>query len=73
MLLNTQNNDPTAPGNSSGDLLVDRLLHIIEQKDELIRQQAEDIGQLRAHIDQLKEKLQKTADVVSTETTANVG
>lgn len=73
MLLNTQNNDPTAPGNSSGDLLVDRLLHIIEQKDELIRQQAEDIGQLRAHIEQLKEKLQKTADGVSTAVTANVG
>lgn len=57
---------------SSGDPLTDRLLHIIEQKDELIRQQAEETGQLRAHIEQLKDKLQKTADNANTAVTANV-
>lgn len=58
---------------TSGDPMVDRLLAIIERKDDLIRQQAEEIGQLRAELAQLKQRLQKSADAASTERTANVG
>ena len=59
--------------NSSAESMVDKLLCIIDKKDEIIRQQAEDIGQLRAELAQLKLKLQKSADAASTEHTANVG
>lgn len=58
---------------SSGDPVVDKLLQVIEKKDELIRQQAEDIGQLRAQIDQLKSKLLNNASDASIGVTANVG
>ena len=58
---------------SSAESLVDKLLCIIDKKDDIIRQQAEDIGQLRAELAQLKLKLQKSADAASTEHTANVG
>lgn len=59
--------------NSSAESMVDKLLCIIDKKDDIIRQQAEDIGQLRAELVQLKLKLQKSADAASTEHTANVG
>ena len=59
--------------NSSAESMVDKLLCIIDKKDDIIRQQAEDIGQLRAELAQLKLKLQKSADAASTERTANVG
>lgn len=59
--------------NSSAESMVDKLLCIIDKKDDIIRQQAEDIGQLRAELAQLKLKLQKSADAASTENTANVG
>lgn len=58
---------------SSAEPMVDKLLGIIDKKDDIIRQQAEDIGQLRAELAQLKQKLQKSADAASTERTANVG
>lgn len=61
------------PQNSSAEPMVDKLLGIIEKKDDIIRQQAEDIGQLRAELVQLKQRLQKSADAASTERTANVG
>lgn len=51
---------------SSAEPMVDKLLGII-------RQQAEDIGQLRKELAQLKQRLQKSADAVSTDRTANVG
>ena len=51
---------------SSAEPMVDKLLGII-------RQQAEDIGQLRKDLAQLKQRLQKSADAASTERTANVG
>ena len=51
---------------SSAEPMVDKLLGII-------RQQAEDIGQLRKELAQLKQRLQKSADAASTERTANVG
>ena len=59
--------------NSSAESMVDKLLCIINKKDDIIRQQAEDIGQLRAELAELKLKLQKSADAASTEHTANVG
>ena len=52
--------------NSSAEPMVDKLLGIIQQ-------QAEDIGQLRAELAQLKQRLQKSADAASTERIANVG
>lgn len=59
--------------NSSAEPMVDKLLGIIDKKDDIIRQQAEDLGQLRAELAQLKLKLQKSADAASTDRTANVG
>lgn len=59
--------------NNSAGPMVDKLLGIIDKKDDIIRQQAEDIGQLRAELAQLKLKLQKSADAASTDRTANVG
>ena len=52
--------------NSSAEPMVDKLLGIIQQ-------QAEDIGQLRSELVQLKQRLQKSADAASTERIANVG
>ena len=67
-------NDEQEPhNNSSVEPMVDKLLGIIDKKDLIIRQQAEDIGQLRAELAQLKQRLQKSADAASTERTANVG
>ena len=60
-------NEEQQPQNSSSaEPMVDKLLGII-------RQQAEDIGQLRKELAQLKQRLQKSADAASTERTANVG
>ena len=59
--------------NSSAESMVDKLLCIIDKKDDIIRQQAEDIGQLRAELAQLKLKLQKSVDAASTERIANAG
>ena len=52
--------------NSNAEPMVDKLLSIIQQ-------QAEDIGQLRSELAQLKQRLQKSADAASTERIANVG
>ena len=64
--------EPQPQNSSSAEPMVDKLLGIIEKKDDIIRQQAEDIGQLRAELAQLKQRLQKSADAASTERTANV-
>ena len=40
---------------------------------EKIVSQAEEIGQLRGQIEQLKNRLQKNADAVNIDTTANAG
>lgn len=58
---------------SSAEPMVDKLLGIINKKDDIIRQQAEEIGQLRAELAQLKQRLQKSADAASTNHTANAG
>ena len=65
--------EPRQQNSSSAEPMVDKLLGIIDKKDDIIRQQAEDIGQLRAELAQLKLKLQKSADAASTDRTANVG
>lgn len=65
--------EPQPQNSSSAEPMVDKLLGIIDKKDDIIRQQAEDIGQLRAELAQLKQRLQKSADAASTERTANVG
>lgn len=65
--------EPQPQNSSSAEPMVDKLLGIIEKKDDIIRQQAEDIGQLRAELAQLKQRLQKSADAASTERTAIVG
>lgn len=67
------NEEQQTQSTSSGDPMVDKLLGIIDKKDDIIRQQAEDIGQLRAELAQLKQRLQKSADAASTERTAIVG
>ena len=58
---------------SSAEPMVDKLLSIINKKDDIIRQQAEEIGQLRAELAQLKQRLQKSADAANTNHTANAG
>lgn len=65
--------EPQPQNSSSAEPMVDKLLGIIEKKDDIIRQQAEDIGQLRAELAQLKQRLQKSADAASIERTAIVG
>lgn len=50
-----------------------KLLDMVYQKDAIIRQQAEEIGQLREQVRQLTQRLEKTAGDVSTGDTANVG
>lgn len=49
------------------------LLNMINEKDTLIRQQAEELGELRERIRQLEQKLGKTAGDVNIGATANVG
>lgn len=49
------------------------LLDMLSQKDNIIREQAEELGQLRERIKQLEQRLEKTAGSVSIGTTANVG
>ena len=58
---------------SSSEPMVDKLLSIINKKDDIIRHQAEEIGQLRAELAQLKQRLQKSADAAITNHTANAG
>lgn len=65
------NEEQQPQSTSSGDPMIDKLLGIIDKKDDIIRQQAEDIGQLRAELAQLKQRLQKSADAASTDITAN--
>lgn len=49
------------------------LLNMISEKDTLIRQQAEELGELRERIRQLEQRLGKTAGDVNIGATANVG
>ncbi len=49
------------------------LLDMLSQKDSIIREQAEQLGQLRERIKQLEQRLEKTVGDVCTDNTANVG
>lgn len=53
------------------DNQVVNLMHLIDKKDDTIRQQAECIGKLRAENEQLKGRLQKSAAGAHTVPTAN--
>lgn len=57
--------------NNAEDQIVDKLMHLIDKKDDTIRQQAECIGKLRAENEQLKGRLQKSAAGAHTVPTAN--
>lgn len=50
--------EPWPQNSSSTEPMVDKLLGIIDKKDDIIRQQAEEIGQLRAELAQLQQRLQ---------------
>lgn len=65
--------EPVITENSDTHGMIKELVQIIREKDEQIIGMAEDIGQLRAELAQLKQRLQKSADAASTERTANVG
>ena len=51
----------------------DKLLSIIQEKDSVIREQAEEIGQLRERIAQLQREKGKNASDAQTSDLANVG
>lgn len=51
----------------------DKLLAIIQEKDKTIREQAEEIGQLRERISQMQQRFEKDAANANTDTIANVG
>lgn len=62
------NNVPATP-----QTLEDKLLTILSNKDNTIREQAEEIGLLRERIAQLEKRLEKTVGDASIGDTANVG
>lgn len=51
----------------------DKLLNVIQEKDSVIREQAEEIGQLRERIAQLQREKGKNASDAQTSDIANVG
>lgn len=53
--------------------LEERLLAFIQEKDVVIREQAEEIGQLRERVAQMQQRFEKDAANASTDTIANVG
>jgi hypothetical protein len=58
---------------AAGDPMADRLLMMIEKKDAVIQQQAEELGQLREQVVQLRRRLEKTVTDADMQATANVG
>lgn len=59
--------------NNRTQSVVDSFINALAAKDEMLRQQAEEIGRLKAEIDQLKSKLEKIAGAANTNHTANAG
>lgn len=59
--------------NSQNDGIEDKLLRIIQEKDNVIREQAEEIGQLRERIIQMERRRGKDASDAPTSGVANVG
>ena len=62
--------EPVQYNTGPQESIVDKLLGIIDKKDNIIRQQAEDIGHLRSELEQLKQRLQSSPGATS-ETTKN--
>lgn len=58
---------------SSSTGIEDKLLAIIQEKDIVIREQAEEIGQLRERIAQMQQRFEKDAANANTDTIASVG
>lgn len=59
---------------TAGDQAADHLLMMmIEKKDAVIQQQAEELGQLREQVVQLRRRLEKTVTDADMQATANVG
>ena len=51
----------------------DKLLAIIQEKDAIIREQAEEIGRIRERMSHLERMLEKNASGAATSTIAGVG
>ena len=65
----TDGNVPTNPSIT----IEDKLLHLIQEKDAIIREQAEEIGQLRERIIQLTREKGKNVSDAQTTGIANAG
>ena len=63
----------TKPQTSQTTGFEDKLLNVIQEKDTVIRNQAEEIGQLRERIAQLQREKGKNASDAQTSDIANVG
>ena len=63
--------EPVQYNTGPQESMVDKLLGIIDKKDNIIREQAEDIGHLRSELEQLKQRLQSSTGATS-ETPTNV-
>ena len=63
--------EPVQYNTGPQESMVDKLLGIIDKKDNIIREQAEDIGHLRSELEQLKQRLQSSAPTTP-ETSPNV-
>ena len=61
------------PSSNENTHINDKLLSIINEKDDIIRQQAEEIGRLKQRIQDLTHRLEKSAEAASTNHTANAG
>lgn len=58
--------EPVQYNTGPKETMVDKLLGIIDKKDNIIREQAEDIGHLRSELEQLKQRLQTSATTTET-------
>lgn len=66
--------EPTLSSNlTTTNSIEDKLLSMIQEKDSVIREQAEEIGRLREQIHHMRQRFEKDAANASTDTTANVG
>lgn len=65
----------TKPSNNAVQTtgIEERLLSLIQDKDTVIREQAEEIGQLRERIAQMQQRFEKGAANVNTDTIVSVG
>ena len=53
--------------------IIDSILQVSVKKDDIIRQQAEEIGRLKQRIQDLTHRLEKSAEAANTNHTANAG